>query len=78
MKKVLLVIICLLLLSPLSTGHSAEKMKPIDAYAWQKCNFNEKLGFVLGWYEASVVIGLAVVRGHTVKEGTLVLKQLDK
>lgn len=55
MKKTLLVIICLLLLSPLSIGQSAEKRK-VDGYEWAQMSKEMKLGFVIGWINGGSAI----------------------
>ena len=55
MKKTLLVIICLLLLYPLSIGESSEDWI-VDGYKWAKMPRSWKVGFIDGWLEGGRVV----------------------
>ena len=65
MKRALFVIVCLLMLLPLSIGQSAEK-SVVDGYEWNIWNRSEKTGFAMGWVTSGKLLdhGLLVFILH--------------
>jgi hypothetical protein len=62
MKKALFVIICLLLLFPLSTGEAIGQIEEskVDGYKWGSWNNSARVYFITGWLECGYVAGTSL------------------